>query len=291
LPIRPWPDVALLCTLAAQARARAWSFGRISPFPPLPSPAQTRPATGRPLVPTGHPGTSKGDGGNRWSGRAPSPATGESLLTLSSPRSPHRFLPLRANETIAFFTGSPRTPPTSNHGPISVCRETPPVLPPLASCVADRRSHHRIGHHPAQQAAALHPAPTACLAETASHLPSIAASLSAASSQQRQRPHRRHRQHRNCQKRPTPRRHPRASGRARLLRCCQASAPGPAVAVPSPCSDRVGPAFCRPRPPGSGLAPAPTRLPCLAGTAQGPKTRPQPRLHPSREAARASNTL
>ncbi len=101
---------------------------------------------------------------------APLPATGESLSHfISSSASP--IPPLASKRDNSILHRPPRTPPRNNHGPISVCRETPPVLPALA--FASQRTQDPattgldwIGHHPA--------------AETASHLASIAAAASAA---------------------------------------------------------------------------------------------------------------
>lgn len=94
------------------------------------------------------------------------------LFLTSSRRSPSPIPPLASKRDNSILHRPPRTPPRNNHGPISVCRETPPVLPALA--FASQRTQdpatNRIGHHPA--------------AETASHLASIAAT---ASQQQQQR--------------------------------------------------------------------------------------------------------
>ena len=90
------------------------------------------------------------------------------LFLTSSRRSPSPIPPLASKRDNSILHRPPRTPPRNNHGPISVCRETPPVLPALA--FASQRTQdpatNRIGHHPA--------------AETASHLASIAAAAAAA---------------------------------------------------------------------------------------------------------------
>lgn len=66
---------------------------------------------------------SQGERGKKWSGPRlpPSPRPVNLFFFASSRHSAHRILPRPANETKTPFTGCFKTPPSSNHGPISVC--------------------------------------------------------------------------------------------------------------------------------------------------------------------------
>ncbi len=57
------------------------------------------------------------------------------LPLTSSPRSPSPIPPLASKRDNSILHRPPRTPPRNNHGPISVCRETPPVLHSTSPCL------------------------------------------------------------------------------------------------------------------------------------------------------------
>lgn len=129
-----WPDLMSACLTSLPARASSHPAVPRLQNPPIPAPRPLPaspsltgcpPAALWPLVPARQPGTGQGQRGDKWSGRT-CPATGESPSFTSSRHRPHRFLPLPANETIAFFTGCSRLHRATPH--LGLCRETRRVL-------------------------------------------------------------------------------------------------------------------------------------------------------------------